>query len=186
MRKVLMILGISVLCASAQAQFDAYKYVVVPVQFEAFREANQHKTSTLIKYFFDERGYPAIYDLGKPEAVYTRLNDTSNLFLTRVSLTFVDCEGKIVFETQEGRSKVKDYRDAYKAAIEQAFQSFNGMAYTYRAPEAVSSQTGDDAQATDAPQPSGVRTQVKIPQRSGMPNPLKTDTSWLTAARASG
>lgn len=159
MKKVIITLIISVVFLPLQAQFDTFKYVVVPVQFKAFTQANLHKTSTLIKYYLDQRGYPAVYDLGESEelvsspclAVYTRLNDNSGMFTTKVSLTFLDCEGKIVFETQEGRSKEKDYQTAFKEAIEQAMLSFNGMNYSYRPPPEAQQKEESAVQAEPSP-----------------------------------
>ena len=141
---------------SAWAQFDAFKYVVVPAQFEAFKQANMHKTSTLVKYHLDQRGYPAVYDLGRPDelkrapcmAVYTQFLDDSNLFATRVRLRFVDCEGKIVFETKEGYSKEKEYQVAYKEVIEEAFTSFDGMNYSYSPPAEPETAAGGPAETT--------------------------------------
>lgn len=141
---------------SARAQFDAFKYVVVPAQFEAFKQANMHKTSTLVKYHLDQRGYPAVYDLGRPDdlkkapctAVYTQFVDDSNLFATRVRLRFVDCDGKIVFETQEGYSKEKEYKEAYKEVIEEAFASFDGMSYTYSPPGETANAASMATEAT--------------------------------------
>lgn len=179
MKKAIITLIISVLLLPLHAQFDAFKYVVVPVQFEAFPQANQHKTSTLIKFYLEQYGYPAVYDLGKSETleaspclgVYTQFNDDSNLFSTKVSLTFVDCEGKIVFETQEGRSKEKDYQKAYKEAIEQAFLSFNGKGYTYRPPAAA--------------QDAMVVTQTEASANIPPPPPPAVGTATVASARQS-
>jgi hypothetical protein len=54
------------------------------------------------------------------------------MFLTRVQVQLVDCEGMIVTETFEGTSKLKDYNDAYKEALKNAFDSFSGITYQYQ------------------------------------------------------
>ncbi len=132
-------LALFLLSAPLQAQFNAYKYVVVPTHFEGYNQPNKYQTSTLIKYFLTENGYPAVYDNQQPTelrvqpclGVFTRLHDTSGMFMTRVTIEFVDCEGKQVFETMEGSSRLKDYVQAYKEAIGNAFLSFSGRSYSY-------------------------------------------------------
>lgn len=134
-----ILLALFLLSAPVQAQFNAYKYVVVPTHFEGYPKPNQHQTSTLIKYYLAENGYPAVYDTQQPTelrvqpclGVFTRLHDTSGMFVTRVTLEFVDCEGKQVFETMEGTSRLKDFVQAYKEAIQNAFLSFSGRGYSY-------------------------------------------------------
>lgn len=132
-------LAFFIMGASLQAQFNAYKYVVVPTHFEGYPKPNQYQTSTVIKYFLTEYGYPAVYDAQQPTelrvqpclGVFARLHDTSGMFVTRVTLEFVDCEGKQVFQTLEGSSRQKDYVQAYKEAIQNAFLSLSGRTYSY-------------------------------------------------------
>jgi hypothetical protein len=133
----LLFLGISL---PVFGQLNPYKYVVVPTHFEDYRKSNQYQTSTVIKYLFTELKVPAVYDTQQPTELkidpclgaYVRLIDTSGMFLTRVQVQLVDCEGKVVVETLEGTSKLKDYNDAYKEALRNAFISFDGLAYQYQ------------------------------------------------------
>lgn len=135
-----ILLALFFLSAPGHAQLNPYKYVVIPTHFENFRKPNQYQTSTLIKFLFTENGYPAVYDKQEPTELkiqpclgaYARLNDTSGMFVTRVKLEFVDCEGKQVFETYEGSSRLKDYLEAYREAIREAFRSFSGRPYSYQ------------------------------------------------------
>lgn len=123
----------------AWSQLNRYKYVVVPTHFEDYRKSNQYKTSTVIKYLFTQQGIPTVYDTEQPTdlkiqpclGAYVRLFDTSGMFLTRVRLDLVDCEGKVIAETFEGTSKTKDYIEAYKEALMDAFIAFEGIEYSY-------------------------------------------------------
>ena len=95
----------------AQSPLDPYKYVIVPKKFEAFKNENQHQTSTLIKFLLTQRGYNTVYEGSLPAdlasdrclGVVANLLDDSSLFATKTSLSFVDCKGKEVFITKEGR-----------------------------------------------------------------------------------
>ncbi|MBC2839607.1 hypothetical protein [Robiginitalea sp. SC105] len=156
-----MLLKISafLICASCfftgRAQFNSYKYMVVPTRFEDFRKTNQHQTSTILKYYLVEKGLPAVYDAQQPkeikvdpcQAAYVNLRDESGMFQTRVVVEFSDCEGNILLETRQGSSKIKDYDSAYKEAIADALESLSGVKYTYNPPATAG---GDPAVAASA------------------------------------
>lgn len=125
----------------SQAQFDDYKYLVVPKKFNAFSKENQHQTSTLVKHLFTQKGFTTLYDDQFPDdlnsnrclGLYAQIIDNSSMFLTKTIVVLKDCKGQEVFMTQEGTSKSKEYKEAYKEAIEEAFESFETIDYQYRA-----------------------------------------------------
>ena len=55
------------LSMSINAQLNKYKYVIVPKHFNAYKTPNKYQTSTLIKHFFTENGFNAVYDDALPE-----------------------------------------------------------------------------------------------------------------------
>ncbi len=123
----------------AQAQLNNYKYIIVPTKFEAFKKANEHQTSTLIKYMLVENGFNAVYDNAMPvDLVGDRclgllldLEDNSSLFTTKVTLVLKDCLTNEVYTTKEGISKEKEYKSAYTEAIKECFQTLTGVGYKY-------------------------------------------------------
>ncbi len=127
----------------AQAQLNNYKYIIVPTKFEAFKKANQHQTSTLIKYLLVENGFNAVYDNAMPIdlmgdrclGLLLELKDDSSLFTTKVTLVLKDCLSNEVYTTKEGISKEKEYKAAYTEAIKECFQTLTGVGYKYE-PEA--------------------------------------------------
>ncbi|MEM9364194.1 MAG: hypothetical protein AAGA43_16250 [Bacteroidota bacterium] len=125
---------------NAFAQFNEYKYIIVPKKFDSFRKENMHQTSTNIKFLLTQKGFNAVYDDAMPEDLFNNrclglivnLQDDSSFFTTKVSLVFKDCRSVEVFRTVEGKSKLKEFRPAYSQAIRAAFVSFDGMDYTYQ------------------------------------------------------
>lgn len=123
-----------------QAQLNDYKYIIVPKNFAGFKSENQYKTSTLIKYLFQQKGFNVFYDDNLPQdlnsnrclGLVVELNHRSTMFATIASLTLKDCNNKEVFVTIEGKSKSKDYTIGYKEAISYAFHSINGISYNYK------------------------------------------------------
>jgi hypothetical protein len=138
LRRVLTLLLLLLSGATATGQLNAYRYVVVPKQFEAFKEPNQYHTSTLIKYLLTEAGFTAYYEGEVPETsgdlcdgLRLRLLDESSMFRTRTILIFEDCRDKEVYRTPEGSSREKDLREGYGEAIETAFRSIANLGYHY-------------------------------------------------------
>jgi len=121
------------------AQLNEYKYIVVPKRLDGFKKDNQHQTSTLVKHLFANKGFEAVYENSLPEdltknrclGLYVGLDDGSSTFTTNTILVLKDCTDKEVFVTQQGRSKKKEYKDAYKEALTEAFKSFDGVNYKY-------------------------------------------------------
>lgn len=133
---VLMIgLGIA-----AHAQLNEYKYIVVPKKFAAFKGENKFQTSTLTKYYFTQEGFTAVYDDEMPMDLATNrclglfadILDDSNMLSTKLTIALKNCKNEEVFRTSEGKSKLKDYDDAYKEAIQDAFKSFRNIDYQYQ------------------------------------------------------
>ncbi|MDO6470137.1 hypothetical protein [Maribacter sp. 1_MG-2023] len=123
----------------AQSNLDDYKYIIVPKKFDAFKNMNEHQTSTLVKHLFTGKGFVAVYDDQLPDdlkfnrclGVVADLQDDSSLFSTKTIINLIDCNDKIVFSTMQGISKIKQYKEAYNEAIRESMRSFNGINYTY-------------------------------------------------------
>ena len=124
----------------SQAELNKYKYIIVPVKLDAFKQENQYQTSTLIKYLLVENGFNAVYDNAMPEDLLNNrclglllsLNDDSSMFTTKLTLSLKDCFSKEVYVTKEGRSKEKDFKEAYSGAIRESMQSLSDVDYQYQ------------------------------------------------------
>ncbi len=120
-------------------QLNDYKYIVIPKKFETFKQENQFRTSTLMKYLFTNEGFNAVYEGAFPEdlqadpclGLTADLVDASSLLTIKASISLKDCYGVVVFETQQGKTKTKDYEQAYREAISEAFGSLRGLNYSY-------------------------------------------------------
>lgn len=173
---VLSVLFITIFTNASQAQLNNYKYIIVPKRFEGFKKENQHLTSTLVKHLFTQQGFSTAYeDVLPPElnenrclGLHVKLDDASSMFLTKLRLLLVDCQGKEVFATQEGKSKEKDYVLAYKGAIMEAFHSIEALGYNYsgrgikQAPITVSFK--NDVKELKAPDDAG-KSQEKLDKK---------------------
>lgn len=128
---------------SAFAQFNDYKYVIVPKKFDGYKEQNKYQTSTTIKYLLTKRGFNAVYDDALPDDLFNdrclglivNLQDDSSFFTTKTTIIFKDCRSVEVFRTIEGKSKIKEFKPAYTQAINRAFVSLEGIDGTYQPKE---------------------------------------------------
>lgn len=156
---------------TVQAQLDSYKYVVVPKKFDGFKYENQFRTSTQIKFLFSQNGYTAIYEdqipadmAGDPcKAVRVMLIDVSSLLATKVRLGLRDCNGAVVYETGEGKSKVKEYELAYREAINGAFKDLEELPYSYSPPETeIESLMAQESVASEVAEVNPVRNEAEM------------------------
>lgn len=124
----------------AQNQLNSYKYIVVPKKLADFKKENQYLTSTLIKYQFAQRGFTVVYDDALPMdlnenrclGLFLEFRNKSSMFVSKGTLVLKDCSSKEIFVTQEGRSKIKEYKEAYAEVIREAFISFDAINYAYK------------------------------------------------------
>jgi hypothetical protein len=116
-----------------------YKGVIVPLKYDFLKNDNQYRLSTLTKFNLKKAGFEAFYS---NESVSNEYNDRCSLLyidvkkenaflITKLFITLKDCYGKIVFQSEMGKSKEKDYELAYSEALNNAFQSVNSLQYVY-------------------------------------------------------
>ncbi|WP_417443654.1 hypothetical protein [Joostella sp.] len=139
--KKLLFLGLFLvtIAMSAQENVNNYKYIVVPKKFDFLKEKNQYRVNTYTKFLFEKAGFNAIYDDQKPAdlqanpclGLKAEIVDDSNLFTTKLRVSLENCQGNIVYTSDEGKSKEKDYEEAYQDAIENAFVSVKELNYKY-------------------------------------------------------
>lgn len=125
--------------AFSQGELNDYKYIIVPKKFDKFKKENQYKTSTLIKYLFTQNGFNTIYDDALPDelngnrclGLLVSLDDQSSMFTTKTSIVLKDCSSKDIFVTLQGRSKEKNYNEAYNEVLTEAFEAIKALDYAY-------------------------------------------------------
>jgi len=124
----------------AQSQLDGYKYVIVPKKFEFLKENDKFELNSLTKFLFKKAGFETIIkgddspeELAKNPClgVLVDLKDNSSMFTTKVTLDLTDCHNKIIYTSDQGSSKEKDYKKTYQQALRKAFASIEAMNYKF-------------------------------------------------------
>lgn len=120
--------------------------MVVPVKFDFLREENKYNLNTLTKIMFEKYGFvtymsdqklPDEVALNKCKALYGTLESDSGVLSTALYVTIRDCDGKVVFKSQRGVSKIKDFKQAYYDALRQAAGSLESLNYQYEPKDIV-------------------------------------------------
>jgi hypothetical protein len=67
----------------------------------------------------------------KCDKVYVEVTENNNLFVTRLTVLFKDCKNSLLFSSEEGMSREKEFSVAYNEVLRNAFKSFDKLNYKY-------------------------------------------------------
>ncbi|WP_413999354.1 hypothetical protein ACMDB5_02015 [Flavobacterium sp. W1B] len=144
-----------------------YKAVVLPLKFDFMKSDNQYRLATLSKFNLNKAGFEAFYN---NEVIPNEYNDRCGLLyydvvkdngflVTKLFVTLKDCYGKIIFQSEVGKSKEKDYQVSYTEALNDAFKSVYALQYKYNG-QAINKVDQESVKAVSVPvAPSNAITQ---------------------------
>lgn len=129
---------LSVQMGVGQTSLNDYHYVVVPDQFEFLKGKDQYQVNSLTVWLLNKNGFNAYLDSQLPLALRRKpckglkavIQTKENFLAFKSAVVFTDCFGNIVYTSEEGRSKDKDYRKSYHEAIRQSFESITALNIT--------------------------------------------------------
>jgi hypothetical protein len=130
--------------AFSQSNLNNYKYVIVPKKYDFLKEADQYSLNGLTKFLFEKYGFSTLMegdnypdDLIKNRCLALNSNVIldSGLFKTKLKVELEDCTDKVVFTSDIGESREKEFGKAYTEALRSAFISFEALSYKYEPKE---------------------------------------------------
>lgn len=145
MKSIFSFLALLLITTSVFGQeinLNKYKYVIVNDKFDFVRFNDGYQTSSLTKFLFNKKGFEAhIENEEMPDdlmnnrckALFADVKDDSGLLRTKLYIELRDCNGKILYTSPKGMSKLKSYVKAYRVSIKQAFEEISKMPYKYDA-----------------------------------------------------
>lgn len=121
---------------------NTYKYIIVPESYAFLKnEPNKYELNALTKFLFNKYGFQALLSTEeKPVDLQQNrclgltadiLNESS-LFTTKLQVVLNDCDAREVYQTQVGKSKIKEYKPAFHEALREAMKEFGSVQYAYR------------------------------------------------------
>lgn len=133
-----------------------YKAVIVPLKYDFLKTENQYRLSTMTKSNLLKAGIPAYYTNEEVPAeygdrcqlLYIDVKKDNGFLVTKLYLEFKDCYGKVIYTSEIGKSKEKEYEVAYKESLDLAFVSVNKLRYKYSGKTITSSSKVTSAVAS--------------------------------------
>jgi hypothetical protein len=130
---VIFIFALSLQFSFGQTKsLNAYEYVIVPMKFDFQSESNQYSLNILARVLFQEEGFkvymdkeerPLEYRGNTCEPLFLEVEDTSGFLRISTIVRLKDCYDNVLFESEEGVSKIKDFKEGYQQALRMAFSS---------------------------------------------------------------
>lgn len=164
--KLIAIFVASQTLLTAQTNLDQYKYVSVPNRFDFMKSSDQFQISSLAKFLLTKNKftvlenlekYPA--DLAANQCLLLNLNveQIKGFLKTKLEVQFLNCKNQMVFKSDIGMSREKDFKTAYHQALRDAFSSVSEANYKFN--EAI------DTVSTNDP-PISVKRAVSTPMQA--------------------
>ena len=138
-----------------------YKAVIVPLKYDFIKTENQYRLATITKSNLTKAGFQAFYaneDIpaefsDRCQLLYIDVKKDNGFLVTKLFVEFKDCYGKVIYTSEVGKSKEKDYEVAYRESLNMAFVSVTALHYKYSGKTV--SQTGNRV-GTGAMNPAAV------------------------------
>ena len=140
--KRFLLLTLLLLSSGLFAQsLNDYQYVIVPIRYDFLRTDNEFRLNTITKFNLEKIGFQAFYnDKNLPKeiadnsckALKVDVVKGGSFIWTDLTIVFRDCQNNIVFQSEVGKSKEKDYAKSYTEALNLAFASVYKQNYSYQ------------------------------------------------------
>lgn len=162
MRKIVLLFVLISSYAFSQSVND-YQYVIVPVKFDFLKKDDQYGLNTLTKLLLQKYGFkvylsseeiPSNVDNQRCNFLYADVFENNGMIMTKVKVALKDCQGKLLYETQFGGSREKEFAVAYNLALREAGKSFDKLNYKY------------NGKSEAKPEVAETKTEVAIPKKS--------------------
>lgn len=140
MKKLLLLLILFVSVSAFSQSINDYQYVIVPIKFDFLKEKDQFRLSTNTKIMLQKYGFISFLstddiptEIINNQCSYATafIEENNNMFVTKIKIVLKDCKQKVLFETEFGTSRTKQFATAYNEALRMAAKSFDTLNYKY-------------------------------------------------------
>ena len=149
MKKIVLLFVLISGYAFSQSVND-YEYVIVPAKFDFFKKEDQFRLNNLTKLILLKYGFkaflsneeiPVSIENQRCNFLYANVLEDSGMMLTKVKIVLKDCREKLVFETEYGKSREKEFGVAYNEALRETTKSFEKLNYKYNGKNDINAMT---------------------------------------------
>lgn len=140
MKKLLLFFILFIVSQSFSQSINDFKAVIIPMKYDFVKTENQYRLQTITKLNLQKAGFIAFYAIestptefnDKCQLLYLDVIEDKGFLITKLFITFRDCKGTIIYKSDIGKSKEKEYKTAFVAALNEAFKSVYALNYKYR------------------------------------------------------
>ena len=135
---VLFLIMSNIFVFGQEKKVNNYKFIVVPDQFDFFKQKDEYKTSSLTKFLFKKNGFTVVLNseqypkdlIDNPcSGLKALVLDKSSMFKLKVIIELRDCSNRLLYTSDEGVSKLKEYKKGFQEAIRNAHASMIDVVY---------------------------------------------------------
>lgn len=140
MKKYILIAFLLFSFSGFSQDLNKYKYLIVPAQFSFQSEINQYRLNSSLKFVVEKQGFTILFDndqlpleilKDRCQAMYLDVIKEKAFLTTKLTVVIKDCQNTVLFTSESGRSKIKDYDKAYNEAMFMALESLKKIRYKY-------------------------------------------------------
>ncbi|ESU22098.1 hypothetical protein FEDK69T_20740 [Flavobacterium enshiense DK69] len=126
MKKITLLIALLFTSFAFSQDVSDYKYIIVPKKFSFLKEANMYNLNALTKTVFENQGYEVYYDgdvfpqelaENRCRALFADMLENNTLLSTKIKIELKDCRNQVVYVSEEGVSREKDYAKGYVQAF---------------------------------------------------------------------
>ena len=141
MKNIILVLFLTIVnlfVFGQEKKVNNYKFIVVPDQFDFLKQKDEYKTSSLTKFLLKKNGFTVVLNSEQyPKdlrdnpcsGLKALVLDKSSMFKVKVIIELRDCSNKILYTSDEGVSKLKEFKKGFQEAIRNAHASMNDITY---------------------------------------------------------
>ena len=172
---ILFVLVFFIQNLQGQSDINAYQYIIIPKNYEFLKGEDTYQLNSLAKFLFEKYGFTAFFrgnafpeelQRNSCKALVGNVHKKPGVFLTKLYVTLEDCQGTVLFTSNTGQSREKDFKKAYHEALRQAFTDIAALQYKYEAALLPPSQE------TDKTSPIVTAANIKKENRERIEDPL--------------
>ena len=154
MKNRILLLLLFIASYSYSQSVNDYKGVIIPMKYDFLKTENQYRLQTITKMDLQKAGFQAFYATETIPAeitdrcslLYVEVKKDNGFLISKLYVVFKDCYGAIVFQSEIGKSREKEFETAYADALNNAFISVYALQYKYNGNTNFSPKTGINTQ----------------------------------------
>ena len=141
MKNIILVLFLTIVnlfVFGQEKKVNNYKFIVVPDRFDFLKQKDEYKTSSLTKFLFKKNGFTVFLNseqypkdlIDNPcSGLKALVLDKSSMFKVKVIIELRDCSNRLLYTSDEGVSKLKEYKKGFQEAIRNAHASMIDVVY---------------------------------------------------------